>query len=86
MLRSMLENGAQAFKGVSNFVIADVPGKFIGARMITMHTKPTEQLVSFEVSNHSLVYVAIPTLSNTHPVTYTLIITILLIIYLYNLL
>ncbi|EAN33261.2 PA14 domain protein [Theileria parva strain Muguga] len=64
---SMLENGAQAFKGVSNFVIADVPGKFIGARMITMHTKPTEQLVSFEVSNHSLVYVAIPTLSNTHP-------------------
>ncbi|XP_954684.1 uncharacterized protein TA19560 [Theileria annulata] len=64
---SILENGAQAFKGVSNFVIADVPGKFIGSRMITMHTKPTEQLVSFEISNHSVVYVAIPTLSNTHP-------------------
>ncbi|UKK00005.2 hypothetical protein MACK_000070 [Theileria orientalis] len=64
---SILENGAQAFKGASNFVIADVPGRFAGARMIRMPTKPAEQLVSFEVSNDAVVFVAIPTVSHTLP-------------------
>ncbi|AFZ80603.1 hypothetical protein BEWA_034610 [Theileria equi strain WA] len=66
---AILENGAQAFHGTPYFLIADVPTKLVGTRMIRMPTKPPEPTISCFISNDAFFYVAIPTNSPYIPTT-----------------
>ncbi|CDR95453.1 PA14 domain containing protein, putative [Babesia bigemina] len=56
---AMLENGAQAFLHVTNLVVADVPDRFRGARMIRTVLRPDFDSVTFHISHDAVVYVAL---------------------------
>ncbi|GFE55738.1 PA14 domain-containing protein [Babesia ovis] len=55
---AMLENGAQAFLNVTNLLVADVPDRFRGSRMVRTVVKPDYDQVNFYISHDAFVYVA----------------------------
>ncbi|ORM40484.1 uncharacterized protein BXIN_2159 [Babesia sp. Xinjiang] len=64
---AMLENGAQAFLNVTNLLVADVPDRFRGSRMIRTVVKPESDHISFCISHDAFVYVAISVHSSFIP-------------------